>query len=359
MNMSKQRITALDYARAWAIFGMIMVNYKLAMGADGSGSYLLRMFSGIFEGRASALFVVLAGIGVSLMTAKARNSMDREVIRLQRKTLYKRAAFLFVAGVLLLLTGWSADILHYYAFFMLVASVLIVAPDRVFLVMSVITLLAAQIMQISFNYGQGWDPTFHEYNGFWTVSGFMRNLLFNGFHPVFPWACFFLIGMWMGRQKWLYSGNHKKILLFAVLGMIVFELLSWGLIQWSFPVLDANSAHYLFSTKPMPPTMLYVLSSTCSAVAVIMLSFMIVERSGESRITRGFIHTGQLSLSHYLGHVLIGLGLLETVKVLDNGSLAFAIAYGCGYFLLAVIFSYWWRKKWTRGPVEWIMRKLT
>ncbi|OPA74154.1 hypothetical protein BVG16_25765 [Paenibacillus selenitireducens] len=359
MNPSTQRITALDYARAWAIFGMIIVNYTLAMQAEQEGTTWLRVVSGMLQGRASALFVILAGIGVSLMTAKARKSMDRAMLRQQRMSLYRRSVFLFGAGLLLLLMGWNADILHYYAVFMLVAAALFHISDRKLLGLAAVILLVSQWGLIQFDYSEGWDSSFHVYNGFWTVEGFIRNLVFNGFHPIFPWVCFFLIGMWMGRKRGLLAKeNRQKLLFYSLLGTVVLETLSYYLIQFSSSVLDTDSAHYLFSTKPMPPTLLYVLSATSSAVAIIAISLYIVHALGNAALTQAMIHTGQLSLSHYIGHIVIGLGILEMVDYLENGSLAFAVAYGCAYFMLAILFSYVWRKIMPRGPIELIMRKV-
>jgi uncharacterized membrane protein YeiB len=359
MSLPTQRIIALDFARAWAIFGMIIVNYTLAMQAENDGAAWLRAVAGLFVGRASALFVVLAGIGISLMTAKARHSMNKEIVRRSRNSLYKRAAFLFAAGVLLLLAGWSADILHYYAAFMVVASVLITVSDNKILGLLAVVLPVSQLFLLLFDYSKGWDASYHEYSSFWTITGFCRNLLLNGFHPLFPWICFLLFGMWIGRGRWLERENWSKLLLYSLSGTVVIEVLSYSLIHWSSPVLDIESANYLFATKPMPPAMLYVLSAASSAVAFIAISMYAVDKFGNSALMRAFIHTGQLSLSHYIGHVIIGLGFLEAVRYLDNGSLAFAIAYGCGYFIIAIVFSYVWRKWVKRGPVELIMRKIS
>ncbi|MEK5437485.1 MULTISPECIES: DUF418 domain-containing protein [Paenibacillus] len=359
MSQSKARITALDFARALAIFGMIIVNYKLAMQAENSGPGWLQSIAGLFEGRASALFVVLAGIGVTLMTSKARSSMNRELIRQNRNSLYKRAIFLFIAGVLLLLMDWSADILHYYAVFMLVAAVLITVSNNKILGLFAFILVASQLLLVIFDYTQGWNLSFKEYTSFWTIEGFIRNLLFNGFHPIFPWLSFFLIGMWIGRKGWLSKEHRSKLLIYSLSGTIVFEFLSFFLIKWASPVLGNEAAHYLFGTKPMPPTMLYVLSGICSAMAVIAICLYVVDKFDQSVLTQALISTGQLSLSHYIGHVVIGLGLLHTTGYLENGSLVFAMAYGSLYFIMAIIFSHMWRKWMTRGPVELLMRKLS
>ncbi|WP_233354725.1 heparan-alpha-glucosaminide N-acetyltransferase domain-containing protein [Paenibacillus sp. JZ16] len=218
MSSNTTRLTALDYARAWAIFGMIIVNYKLAMEVGDHGANWLQTIAGLFEGRASALFVVLAGVGVSLMTAKASISRNQHMIRENRKTLVKRAVFLFIAGTLLLLTGWSADILHYYAVFLLLASVLITVSDKTLLILAGLVLIVSSSMLILLDYSKGWDPGFHRYADFWTVEGFIRNLMFNGYHPLFPWSSFFLIGMWLGRKGWWGGKHRRKLMMYSLLG---------------------------------------------------------------------------------------------------------------------------------------------
>lgn len=50
MSQAKERITAFDFARALAIFGMVMVNYKLAMQAESGGPVWLQAIAGLFEG---------------------------------------------------------------------------------------------------------------------------------------------------------------------------------------------------------------------------------------------------------------------------------------------------------------------
>lgn len=131
---------------------------------------------------------------------------------------------------------------------MLVASVLITVNDTMILVLFAIILFVSQICLIMFDYSKGWDHSFHGYMDFWTIRGFIRNLIFNG--------------------------------------------------------------------------------------------------------NRAIIHTGQLSLAHYIGHIIIGLGLLEAIDYLENGNLAFAMTYACAYFIMAIIFSQIWRKWFNRGPAE-------
>ena len=60
-----QRLYGLDLARYLAFVGMVIVNFKIARGADGTTG-LAATFSSLFECSAAATFVVLAGIGLGL-----------------------------------------------------------------------------------------------------------------------------------------------------------------------------------------------------------------------------------------------------------------------------------------------------
>lgn len=82
---SKKRIIGLDFARAWAMFGMLLVNFMVITGAEGNGPPLLKTFMSLFEGRASALFVILAGIGITLMTKSSVASHEKIKISNSRK----------------------------------------------------------------------------------------------------------------------------------------------------------------------------------------------------------------------------------------------------------------------------------
>ena len=67
-----KRIIGLDVARCLAIFGMVIVNYREALGEPEDGPAWLVSFSSNIEGKASATFVVLAGIGLSLLFSRRK-----------------------------------------------------------------------------------------------------------------------------------------------------------------------------------------------------------------------------------------------------------------------------------------------
>ena len=68
---SAERVIGFDLARALAILGMVVVHFSLVMAADRSGPAWLTEVLGFLDGRAAATFVILAGVGVTLMSRRA------------------------------------------------------------------------------------------------------------------------------------------------------------------------------------------------------------------------------------------------------------------------------------------------
>lgn len=360
-QLQSKRIEGLDFARALAMFGMLIVNFKIIMGAVGNGPDWLIWFTELFEGRASATFVMLAGIGVALMTRKARNGGSPTIIKENRMSLIKRSAFLFILGLLLYVADWTGDILHYYGVYMLIASFLIAASTKFMIIISSLFLISSQILQVIMNYLKGWHPEqpFMEYLDFWTIEGFLRNLLFNGYHPVFPWVCFFLLGMILGRLDLSKKAIRNKMLFISLFLLITIEVLSKVLMRLSLSVLDVSSAEYLFQTGPIPPNILYILSNSASAIIVIVASIYFAEKFAGRWVTKSLIQTGQLTLTHYVSHVFIGVGILALVNRLENQTLAFSLIFTILFFVASILFSVLWSRKFKRGPIEWVMRKIT
>lgn len=65
----KTRIIGFDLTRSYAIFGIFIVNFNTVFGSH-SNHNGLSGFLNLFNGNSSTLFVMLAGMGVSLMTSR-------------------------------------------------------------------------------------------------------------------------------------------------------------------------------------------------------------------------------------------------------------------------------------------------
>jgi uncharacterized protein len=65
--MPTKRIIGFDLARAYAIFGMFIVNFNFCFGSFGNGTPV-GQFLRLFTGNSTSIFILSAGMGVSLMT---------------------------------------------------------------------------------------------------------------------------------------------------------------------------------------------------------------------------------------------------------------------------------------------------
>ncbi len=356
---ASRRIIGLDIARAFAIVGMVIVNFKVTMSAEDSGPQWLRTFAALFDGRAAATFVVLAGVGASLGSSRARNSDDPTLHRAARITLLKRALFLFVVGWAFFAV-WPADILHFYSVYLTIGALVLFVPDRRLLSLAFGAIMVALAFIITLDPFENWNLDDYSYEGIATPSGFIRNLFFDGFHPVFPWVAFYLFGMWLGRSDLRDPAWRRTLAIRAAVVVAITEAAAWivlGPKGTSLDDLDDESWRWLFSVEPIPPLPLYIAAGGGTAVLVILGAIWLGDRLSP-KLTEPFVSTGQLALSIYLGHVFVGMGILELMDRLENESLEWAVTTSLAFSLAAVLFSWAWRRRYRRGPLEWVMRRV-
>lgn len=358
--MKTQRITGFDLARAYAIFGMFIVNFNTVFGSVTSKEGLFGLLNA-FNGNSSVLFVILAGMGVSLMT---RSALDEPAQQSQLKnTVLRRSWFLFVFGLLFFL-WWPADILHFYGGYMHIAAFLLFVPRKALLWAALGAIVLFHLLWTLIPYESGWDFQSFLYLDFWTVGGFLRNTFYNGWNPVFPWLAFFLLGMYLGRLPWQQPHTAKRSMAIGCIGYA-----SYLLVQYLFghqgvdPELQAYvNADYL------PPFLPFMLGTASFALIIIGLAVALGERAKQQAWLRLLVQTGQMTLSHYCLHLtlgLLGLSLLSGKALsLDlihqpPSAAPLILGFSIGYFFFTLMFSALWRRYFSQGPLEWLMRKLT
>lgn len=352
-----RRIIGLDVARAIAIIGMIMVNFKVVLG-NGRPVWLADWTS-IIDGKFSAIFVVLAGVGIALMSKGKQSQEAQQAVRVR---ILKRAAFLFVFGLLFYLI-WPADILHYYGIYMLITAAVLYASPRLLLLLSTVLVFGYMVMLSAFDYQQAWNFKTFEYADFWTLNGFVRNLFFNGFHPVIPWVSFMLFGLWLGRQDLQDGFFVRKIFRLSGIMYLLIQLSSIGILQLfsGLSVQELEAVKMLFGTSPMPPTPVYMFTGISFAVFVISGCILMSSRFIQSRWTQALASMGRMALTIYVFHVVIGIGIFEEqlTKGEEVMSLSFSLIYSLSFAVLCILVSDFWLRKFKSGPLEWLMRKIT
>lgn len=357
--MKSNRIEGIDLARSLAIIGMIIVNFKMVIGAEGN-SWLLSIANAL-SGKAAALFVTLAGVGIALMTKKGFVSQDNNLVRSNRIRLIKRSVLLFVIGLSYIVI-WPADILHFYGVYMLVALLFISSSKRKIFFVALSIILLYPFMMWMMSYDTGWNFETLDYKGFWTVDGFIRNLFYNGFHPVFPWVSFMLIGLWYGRHDLHDRRIVSKLMIRGWLGFVVLLILSKVLLyvtQSSDPVANEQLS-YILGLSPMPPLPLYMLAGCSLSISVISGCILMADRFSDSFIIQSLVKTGKLALTLYVAHVVLGMGLalVYDESMIDKQSIQFTMCYAAVFSMLSIIFSTIWLKYFRSGPLEWLFKKI-
>ncbi len=354
--MENNRITGFDFARAFAILGMMLVNYKIVFNQSIVKYNILNQFLSLFEGRAAAVFVILAGVGIGLMTKKSYESKNTNERKKMKITLLKRALFLFVLGIILYrVFGWTADILHFYGVYIAFLVLFIYCKTKTIISFGFLTIVIGTIMQLTSDYSKGWDQAFNSYEGLFTLSGFIRNTFLNGYHPFFPWFAFILFGLALSRLDFNDEIKIKKLTLGALAIAIIIEMISIGL-QNNFG--NSEFAIYLFDTKPMNPTALYIVAATAWAISFIGMCVILSHRKSQYKTFKVVVNGGQMALTHYLLHVLV-LIVMIFIDQLAYHDEVFVIAISFIVFLFMLLSSHIWLSKFERGPIEFLMRKVT
>ena len=353
------RVLGIDFARSLAIVGMIIVNFKMVIGADGEG-WLLTLADSV-SGKAAALFVTLAGVGIALMTQSAFDSQDLFSRNLGQKKLLKRSALLFIVG-LSYIAIWPADILHFYGIYMLVTFFFIYKKRHYALIAAIAIIFLYPLLMGCFDYEQGWNFETLEYHEFWTLNGFFRNLFYNGFHPVFPWTSFMLVGLWYGRHNLRNSTVVKVLLRKSLIIFLAVWLLSKLLLAVTIgsDPLEKEQLIAMFGLSPMPPLILYMLGGASLSIAIISFCILSIHRYPTNFFIKALINTGRMALTLYVAHVILGMGLVFAYdeSMIGKYSISFTLCYALTFSLLCVIYSNLWLRFYKYGPLEWLFNKI-
>lgn len=346
MANSPMRLEGLDLARFFAFIGMVIVNFKIVVTDGVEGTGIQYSFAGLFEGRAAAMFVVLAGIGIGLAHERCKENTLATTI--------KRSAFLLIIGLLNSLI-FDADILHYYAFYF-IFGLLFINRTTSQIIWGIIVLNISFLgMLFTLNYDAGWSWNTFYYSDFWTPSGFIRNLFFNGWHPVFPWLSFFLFGIILARLNLSNRNTQNKMIIVGLITCVVVELLSITATQFSMdPELDL-----LLDTKPIPPVPLYILAGGSAACLGIGVCLRFASTLKQLNFLRLVSPAGRQTLTLYIAHIFIGMSVLDWLGMLGGQPISVALIAATIFCTAAAIYAFLWSKFFKRGPIEALMRRVT
>jgi uncharacterized membrane protein YeiB len=189
----------------------------------------------------------------------------------------------------------------------------------------------------------------------------VRNLFYDGFRSVFPWAAFLFFGIWLGRQDLQQPHNAKRFLKVSLAVAVATEIGSRLLVSFfSARAEDYGTDHEtvvaLFGTVSMPPLPIFLVAAGSSAVALICTCLLLSQWFEKQLLVQALVATGQLAFTWYIGHIVIGLGTVLVLGLESQWPLWVGLVTGLWFFVAAAALSRLYKRWFRHGPLEWLMR---
>lgn len=323
----------LDLARGIALVAMAAAHFERVLSNQLGPAWLGHLLRAP-NGRAGVLFVVLAGMGASLLVARDP--------RRGRARLAARAVCLLGLGYAFLFL-WEADVLHVYGVLLLLAAALVRARGATLAGGILVAILGpVAFAAAGLDLDRGWVLGRLEYRDLWTLEGHVRHFVLNGYFPLVPWIAFVLYGVWLGRRV-----DRIRSMGAAAAGV-------WLGAEGAGALLTPRLGP-IASTAAVPGGPLFVVASAALATAVLSLSGRIVRAGHGAALAR----LGRFSLTLYVLHIVVGIGVFDEFHRLGSLSLAQVAAWWVLFVWTALLGTRLWSARFRRGPLETLLRRLS
>ncbi|MDQ0850946.1 putative membrane protein [Arthrobacter sp. B3I9] len=375
------RLAGIDAARGLALLGMMATHVLPIFEHD---AQLTPTWVGlVFSGRASALFAVLAGVGLALSTGKERPLQGPELSAARRGVACRA---LVVAAVGLTVGGLEVNIaiilVHYALLFLCVlpflgldvGRLLVLAAGWVLVTPILAFLLRPWLLAARPALHLGHNPQWEDLS---TPGVLLGDLFLTGYYPVLQWLAYLLIGLAIGRtalrkapvQVLLLVGGTVVAVLAKWLSVVMME--DWGglaalkasLYNPSYPlesllavnlagVAQTGSGWWLAASAPHSGTTLDLVHTSGVAAAVVGFCLLLGRLAEwiELDLLLPLRGAGALTLSFYTVHLCVMAALYEkplwpgwTVEGVYWAQAAAVLMIGSAFAALS------WR-----GPLEWV-----
>lgn len=334
----RKRIVGLDAARGVALFGMILVN----VGPVEAESVFQRLYL-LPLGRASILFVVVAGTGMGLFL-RSRSAGPRWAV------LSWRAALLFAGGLLLQSFTESVQvILPLYGMLFLLGPLLWRMSTRTLVAAAAAITVAGPAMIVSHAAAQ---PASH-YQAPAALGASLgelaHSLLLSGPYPLVTWLVPFLVGLALARLNLTDRRVLRSLGIWGAASAVAGFVLSAVATRLLGEAAEAGPGRLLTGVAhgQMP---LWLVSSVGGAAFAIAVCVAV----GNLRpaAVRWLAYCGQLALTYYVAHIIV-LTLIE-----PTGGFTFAqgVLTTAMMSLSAVVIAVAWGPTRRAGPLEWLLR---
>ena len=354
-----RRVTSLDVTRGLALIGVVAMNYVGSMvipnGRNGFWDRAFDPYSGALSTRFAATFVLVAGIGLSLLTASARTTDDSATIARMRWRLARRGVLLYTVGFFLNF-AWPGTIIFFYGAYFLIAVALFRLSDRALVAIGAGSAIIATAVATWANWkaSRGEVATWLFTFSVDSLQDLVVRTFLDYTHPVFPWLALFCAGMVIGRHLDRWREWRGRVFTAA----LVITALLYALVS----ILDrldqrrGVTVYALTSTQPYSRSIFYTVTTLGVAVLAFATVDWLVEKYADSPALETLQRAGQLTLSLYLLHVLAYCAIRNWLGWIGGNELSTALLFALGFWIVAITVGSWWHHRIGRGPAEQIYR---
>ncbi|MCX4860491.1 DUF418 domain-containing protein [Streptomyces canus] len=363
------RLIGLDLARGLAVFGMYAVHVGPAPDQGGVIGFLMEPA----QGRSSALFAVLAGFAVALITGR-RTPKTGQAGRQAVAKVIIRAVILMALGTALTLTGTPVvPILAFYGlFFLIVLPLYRLGAKQLALIAAGWALIGPQLLyvlkpvvggRVFLSYGQADGPV---------------SLFFTGGYPALTWVPFVIAGMAVARCDLAATAVRIRLALTGVALAVTGYGGSWlavrlvpgaaaavrkaeegsgssmGSVSPDSIGIFGDSPAGMLASAPHSEATLSIVAATGVAILVITVCLAAVDAFPRLRRLAGpVIAVGSMSLTAYVFHI-VAIWLLDT-----EGAAVQPLYILLGFIVSVTVLATFWSRFVQRGPLEWLMGRAT
>ncbi|MDH6222011.1 DUF418 domain-containing protein [Streptomyces pseudovenezuelae] len=381
------RLIGIDLARGLAVLGMYSAHVGPDVTVGGPVGFLLETA----RGRSSALFAVLAGFSLVIITGRPRPRTGRAG-RQAAIRIVIRAVVLLALGYALTALGTEVDVIlsFYGLLFLSVLPLYRLRPATLALIAAFGALVMPQVLYAarkSIEEG-AWADTVVQADPLAWIGGAdgVVELLFTGEYPVLTWAPFLIAGMAVARLDLTRPRIRSRLALagglLAVLGYggswLALRLVPHALITiasatgggsassawWSDTVGEPENGTplaWLLVAAPHSQTTLSVLGNTGVALVVIATCLTVADRMPRlTRLATPVSAVGTMALTAYVLHIvafwfLTDVWYLAAVEDETMSGLPALLAFIAATVLLATV----WTGHFRRGPLEHLLHMAT
>lgn len=356
-----RRLVGVDAARGLALLGMMAAHLV----GDGTSVLGLLDARALVDGRSSAMFAVLAGVGLAL--ADGGQHPPRAGYRQMLARTAVRALVVLLVGLLLAGLGPPvAIILQYYALLFLLVSPLVRLPPAVLLGLGGAWLAVGPVLSHVLRAGLGLTGPSAQVDMLVLLSdpvGGLVELLLTGYYPVLTWWAYLLVGAGVGRLALDRARTAGTLLaiggLLAVLAPLASGLLlraggAAGIAAAPDTLTDRGVEGPFFGTTPTSSWWWLALDDPHAGTPLDLLG-----TTGSALLALGAC----LLLAHArLGPVLLPLAAAGSMTLTLYSTHVVAVWLGAPplpavpswwvHAVLALVLATLWRSTFGRGPLE-------